>query len=300
MNRGIACLIAGSLSIAAQARPPGLDTVLERFRAYLTSYSEQYSATVSIERYRQRDGPVDRVLESEFAMVRVPTPEKWLGFRDVLRVDGADVTGRAGRLAAIFATPSALSLDIAARIAAESARYNIGPSRRTVNNPALVLLVLDPQNHHRFRFSKRGESRVAGIRTWDVNFVEESRPTIVRTSDGLHDQPIDGRAWIDPGKGTLVRALMRIHVYSPERPPPRSARPPTTLGTDHYNVPVPVDRGERVILEVNFAFDTTAALWVPVRMREQHELGTRTLQSGEATYSGYRKFGVQSRILPNP
>ena len=278
MNRGIACLIAGSLSIGAQARPPGLETVLERFRAYLTNYSEQYSATVSSERYTQRDGPVDRLLESEFAMVRVPTSEKWLGFRDVLRVDGADVTGRSGRLAAMFATPSALSLDIAARIAAESARYNIGPSRRTVNNPALILLVLDPQNHHRFRFTNRGDARVAGKRTWDVSFVEESRPTIVRTSDGLHDQPIDGRAWIDPEKGTLVRSLMRIHVHTPQQRPSE----------------------ERMILDVNFAFDSTVDLWVPARMREQHELGTRTLQSGEATYSGYRKFGVQSRILPNP
>jgi hypothetical protein len=267
----LACVVGAATALEAQTRP-SLEVVLERARAYLTTYSQAYSATVATELYTQDVRALLRVeLESEFAMVRVPGSDEWLGFRDVLRVNGRDVTGRAGRLADLFANPAGLSLGAASRIAEESARFNIGPIRRTVNNPAIVLEILDPRHHPRFRFRRAGDDRIGGIRAWVIRIDERSSPTIVRSSGG-RDEPVDGRLWIDPDRGTLIRAALRTNV----------------------------DRtiNEVLHLDVTFGLEPQLQMWVPVRMREIHEIGVRHAQTGDATYVDYRQFVVQSRILP--
>jgi hypothetical protein len=270
----LACVLTAAPVLSAQQPVPSLELVLERFREYLTSYSQAYAATVATEIYIQHSNYSKThtvKLESEFAMVRLPGSDEWLGFRDVLRVDGKDVTSRRGRLADVFANPAGLSLSMASRIAAESARFNIGPSRRTVNNPATALEMLDPRHHHRFRFARGGDERVGDIRAWVIRIDEQSRPTIVRSSRG-RDEPFDGRVWIDPETGTLLRAALRIGV----------------------------DEGSREFLhiDVTFRVEPQLRMWVPERLRELHEVRTRHVQTGEATYVDYRQFVVQSRILP--
>jgi hypothetical protein len=277
----IACLAAAAVAPSAAQQPaPSLDAVLARLREYLTSYSQAYAATVATEIYTQHanDSAIDRNpkrrsvrLESEFAMVRVPGSDQWLGFRDVQRVDRKDVTGRRGRLADLFANPAGLSLGVASRIAEESARFNIGPGRRTVNNPAMVLEILDPRHHARFRFARGGDERIGALRAWVIRMDEQSRPTIVRSSRGL-DEPVSGRVWVDPEAGTLLRAALIISI----------------------------DRGgaEFLHMDVTFGLEPQLQMWVPVRLREIHEVATRHVQTGEATYVDYRQFLVQSRILP--
>src|SRR5687768_5761969 len=262
----LACVAAAAVAADAQ-RTPSLDTVLERFRTYLTTYSQAYSATVATEHYEQ-DVFVERArLVSEFAMVRPPGSDEWLGFRDVLSVNDKDVTGRPGRLAALFANPAGLSLGMASRIAEESARFNIGRVRRTVNNPAIVLEVLAPRHHVQFRWSNGGDDRVGTIRARIVRAVEQSRPTIVRSRDG-RDEPVDARIWIDPANGTLLRTALQITV------------------SELYS--------ESLRLDVTFAADPQLLMWVPVRMEELYQIGTRDVQRGSARYSGYRQFVVQS------
>src|SRR5687768_3955550 len=97
----LACVL-NAAALLAQPSVLSLEVVLERFREYLTSYSQAYAATVATEIYIQHSNyskTHTAKLESEFAMVRLPGSEEWLGFRDVLKVDGKDVTRRRGRLA---------------------------------------------------------------------------------------------------------------------------------------------------------------------------------------------------------
>lgn len=267
----VGCLLLGvAAGIDAQAKL-SLEQVLDRFRTYLTNYFQTYSATVAIERYTQRAAARTLTLDSEFAMVRVPGRDTWVGFRDVLRSNGIEVASRSGRLAALFANPTAQSLDLASKIAQESARFNIGDVRRTVNNPAVVLEVLAPRHHERFRFSMSGEEVLGPVRSWVIDFVEHWRPTIIRSSLG-DDEPIEGKLWIDPANGTLLRASIRILI----------SKFPT----------------ESLHLDVAFREETKLQMWVPARMREAHELGIGSFrQTGDATYSDYRQFGVQTRIV---
>lgn len=265
------CMLGAPPVLSAQQPAPSLETVLERFREYITTYAEAYSATVATERYTQASSDQRVNLESEFAMVRVPGGDEWLGLRDLLRLNGRDVTQRAGRLADLFANPAGLSLGAALRIAEESARFNIGRARRTVNNPAMVLELLRPRHHPRFRFQMGGDERMAGIRALVVRFAEHATPTIVRSSTG-DDEPVDGQLWIDPDHGTLLRADLRIKVSAITR--------------------------ESLELDVTFGFEKLLQMWVPVRMRERYFVGGGQTQTGEATYVDYRQFVVQSRILP--
>ncbi len=292
--------LMGCTTIARAQAPIALDLVLERFRAYMTTYGDEYASTIATERYEQNDGPVRATLESEFGIIRLQDTPQWLGFRDVRRVNGRDVTSRPARLAEIFTKPSAAALVTASRITAESAAFNIGPGRRTLNNPATILEVLDPRHHARFRFSKDGEGRVEGTRVWEVRLVEHARPTLVRTSAG-EDEPIDGRAWIDPATGRLLRGEIKV-VARPGRggrqPPPvtlgTGATIPHTLGVGLGPI---TDTEERLTLTVFFGREPRLNLWVPVRMRERHEEGPRMLFRGEATYSSYRRFTAESRIV---
>ena len=271
----VACIVLGiTVAPSAQAKM-SLDAVLERFRDYLTTYYQAYAATIATEHYTQRTQFQSQRLESEFAMVRVPGREEWLGFRDVQRVNGKEVAAGSGRLAELFTNPTSRSFEIAAKIAKESAKFNIGGVRRTVNNPAVVLEVLAPRHHHRFRFSRDREERIGDIETWIVRVSEVTRPTIVQSSQGL-DEPFDGRLWIDPHTGTLLRASIRFLIGFVPR--------------------------EWLDLDVTFERDPKLEMWVPARMRETHEinLGYRYPQIGEATYADYRQFAVQSRIVPSP
>ena len=52
-----------------------------------------------------------------------------------------------------------------ARIIEENARYNLGPVSRSVNAPAVPLLVLYPPNRERFAFRKAGEQTIDGALT---------------------------------------------------------------------------------------------------------------------------------------
>jgi hypothetical protein len=109
------------------------------------------SATIAIERYEQRFGFERVLLDSEFGIVRVPNHPQWLGFRDVMKVNGKALSGRDRRLGALFENPTGNAIEQAGRIALESARYNVGGVTRTINDPAVVLELLDSRNAHRIK-----------------------------------------------------------------------------------------------------------------------------------------------------
>jgi hypothetical protein len=178
-------VLLGAGAVEAQQNTPSLEVTLERLRDYLTTYHDAYAAIVSDERYRQRDGPADRVLDSLLERSTSPRVSQQRAC--------STTSGRAAAPSTIPQSPSSSSI------------------RSTT---------------HAFSF-----------------------------------------------------------------------RCAATRDIDHQPVPVRVDAEERLTLGLNFARDPAVDLWVPVRMRERHQILTRTLQSGEATYTNFRRFAVQSRIV---
>ncbi len=268
--RAAVVLILSAAMLHAQAEP-ALDDVLARVHAYLAEYAKQLPAIIATERYQQRIGSGmrrnQRVLVSDYGLIQVQGDSEWLGFREVLAVDGKPVTDSARRLAELLAKPSARALQQARRIAEESARYNIGPIVRTINDPAIVLELLDKRHRERMRFSRNGETAtVNGTRAWIVRFQEVGGPTVIRTPD-LKDLPVRGRAWVDPAGGRVLRA----------------------------DVVLELGFGVTGTLDVTFEYDERLGFAVPSKMTERYtNRNLVAVSSGEATYSNYRRFTVDT------
>ncbi|MEZ5313744.1 MAG: hypothetical protein R2862_08895, partial [Thermoanaerobaculia bacterium] len=155
------------------------------------------------------------------------------------------------------------------RIAAESARFNLGPLRRTANLPTMPLLFLTPARRAGLYFSRGGRDERDGRDLVEIDFREDGSPTLVADADG-RDMPARGRLWIEPESGAVREIELRV--------------------------------GERVrrILHVWFRNEPRMSILVPDRMWEWYE---RIKVSGEtwpvdlealATYSEVRLFTVST------
>jgi len=264
-----AVALCSTVLLHAQA-DPALEDVLGRMRTYLAAFAKQLPAMIATERYQQRFGSgmrrSQRVLISDYGFIQVQGDSEWLGFREVLSVDGKQVTDSARRLTELLAKPTTHALQQARLIAEESARYNIGPIVRTINDPAMVLELLDGRHKNRMQFSRSGDATIDDVRVWVMRYQEVGRPTIIRTGD-RKDLPARGRVWIDPVDGRVLRAEASI------------------------------DPGFGVTgtLDVTFEFDEKMGFAVPAKMTERYTNRNLVVVSGgEASYSNYRRFTVDT------
>ena len=121
----------------------------------MAAYVDDLSNVVMEEDYRQiwqrsealvpwnqpSDGRVRRRLVSELLLIRVGGDGQWVGFRDVVEVNGRELENRGSRLVSLFVDDrtsiggESSALARARRISEESARYNLGETHRTFNVP---------------------------------------------------------------------------------------------------------------------------------------------------------------------
>jgi len=270
----LAIAAAWGLLAAPSGQPTlALHDVLDRASAWVAAYGDALSTVIADERYVQtfddgRGRRESRVLDSEFALVRVADRDEWVAFRDVLSVDGVQVGDRRDRLERLFLDQPDGALARARAIADESARYNLGPVVRNFNVPTAALFFLHPANRDRFRFSKAYEIRRAEGLLWQVDYEERARPTLIRTPDG-RSIPTRGHFQLDPESGRVAEATL-------------VAREP--------------ERDLDVEYSVGFLQNATLGLPVPVTMSERYEDANGQLTEGAATYANYRRFRVDVRI----
>ena len=136
--------------------------------------------------------------------VSLPGPIPWATFRDVWEVDGNKISDRQDRLARLFRESPATAPERAQAILAESARYNLGPVRRTMNIPTFALLFLHHENQYRFAYRLKGQQTFHGTKVVEVAFRERVRPTLV-AGDSSAGAPVKGSAWIDPETGAILK-----------------------------------------------------------------------------------------------
>lgn len=271
----IAGLMAIGLTVAARAAS-SLDDIVRRMAAYVDAYGDRASIVVATERYEQSavntrlHNSDRRTLLSEFAIVRT-ADRRWVGFRDVLEVDGRRVEDREDRLAALLTSGG---LEEARRITEESARFNLGSMVRDFNVPSAVLFFFTPDNLDRFRF-KATSAATDGLR--QVAFQETHTPTLIRTPQGESIRSA-GSLWVRPEDGAIVRTLLDFHV-------------------NNRGLAELVDLS--VSVDVKYARVEALAMWLPAVMTERYEgrQGTDTDSiTTRADYSNYRTFQTSVRI----
>ena len=260
------------------AADPSLNDLVHRMGAYVQAYGEKASIVVATERYTQevtspddQPGPHElRVLRADFAIVKAAGLGGWIGFRDVVEVDGARIGDREDRLIQILTSGSGRA-DEAQRLSDESARFNIGPIQRNFNVPTTALFFFRPDNLDRFKFARKGAGRDG---TWEIGFRETGRPTSIRTPQGK-SVPTEGSVWVVVETGTVVRTRVKIAEFGP----PTAVQPQGTGSAE---------------IDVTYRRIAALDMWLPETMTEAYEGRFRV--TGEATYTDYRQFQTTVRI----
>jgi sulfatase modifying factor 1 len=289
----IALLIAATLSGAAQPRDgerASLETLLTRAAWYLDYFVDQFENVVAEEvciqdssvmvptfnpmagrgaiaaqtsaaemsRARHRD------LRSDFLLVKSPTSDNLVPFRDVLEVDGVPVRDRERRLATLFINPSADAMVQAEHVRDEGARYNLGNLRSTIGNPMLALGVLQLTYQPRFRFALGKEDKSVGAGVWIVDYKEEAPPAMIRGEAG-GDLFSHGRLWIEFATGRVLKTELQVEQPS-----------------------------VRAVVTTTFRFDERFGIAVPMEMRERYTIATGNRVTTVATYGRFRRFDVSA------
>ena len=286
-------LVAARQPVTAQTDDQALGGLLGSAAAYVRSYEERFSLLVAEERYVQEirrpdnnpvagnlsrnnpgggfasNGGVRKrlVLRSDFLLVRLGDGAGWMPFRDTFNVNGDKVNDRSDRLAKLFIDPSEASFDAAARIMADSTRYNLGSMTRTVNIPTLALMFLHPTVRERFTFTRDGEETLDGRLTWRVEYHETARPALIKTTRG-RDLPASGRLWIEAATGVVLKTTMTA-----------------------------ADPLVRALITTTYRRDPALDLWVPARMDDYYKSDSEVDEvTGIATYTNYRTFTVATDV----
>jgi hypothetical protein len=154
-------------------------------------------------------------LLAEFAIVKAAGSVGWIGFRDVVEVDGESLTDRRDRLLTLLSDTNGDATE-AKRISNESARFNIGPISRNFNVPTTTLFFFHPANLGRFTFKAKGTKKIDNVDTWVLEFKETRRPSMVMTREGK-DVPCEGTVWVSPADGAIVRTLVSFRGFADDR-----------------------------------------------------------------------------------
>ena len=318
----IVLAVAMSGAVSGQKADPTLDEVLARVGQYVASYGEKAAVVVASEKYTQTvlidgaDMGRPRDLKAEFAIVRV-AGGGWTGFRDVVEAEGRPVQDRRDRLVELLTNTAGDASELT-RIANESARFNVGPITRNFNVPTAGMFFFYPEEHARFVFTRKGAKKIDGIETWEIEFRETRRPTLIRTRAG-RDVPIEGVLHVKPDNGTVVRTRFKMRNFAdvetaPEQQAP-AQRPPDNPSSNNggreglaRNQPIQsirIDKMEsEADIEVTYAKPPGIELWFPASMVELYQgpikvkvtpVMART--TTRAKYSDFRQFGTSIKIV---
>jgi hypothetical protein len=249
-------------------RPVPNPALMVSVARYVENYEQQLGAIIGEEAYTQRVfNPQGmsrrRQLRSEFALVRLPTDDqRWIGIRDVQEVDGRRLSNRAEQILALLNLPFGAARDQWRALEEESARYNIGSIRRTLNIPTFVLLFLRGDNQHRFRFATPRRDGPQLV----IEYREVDRPTFIRDEQD-DDEPARGWVRVEPGSGAITATRLE-------------------LGLARTDVHARID--------VRFGRDPKLQLWLPAEMRDQYSAPSGERVEGNARYRNFKRFEVEA------
>jgi hypothetical protein len=271
--RGAALLALPALLLAGAPLPqePSVAAVLGRAGAFVGRYAEELPRLVCTETMSQAlssrrspgGTPTTRRLVAEFAWVTLDREPEAIAFRDVTEVDGQPMGAGRLRLLDLLHGDQRASWSQARAILDEGARHNLAEGSRNFNLPTVAMFFLHPERQPRFRWKRRSAARDP---TWEVEFRERERPTIIRQLDG-RPAFARGAVWLDVATGAIRRTDLTLDISG-------------------------------LTYELTTRFERIAEmdLVLPVHLSER--LTTRdVVVTSAATYANYRRFQTAARLV---
>jgi hypothetical protein len=266
----VAVVLASMSVVTARPAHPAqnvpLAELLARMGQYVEVFERDLATIVSDEVYEQtvaRQGLLPaavRRLKSEVLLTKTGDMG-WVAFRDVIEVDGKPLTDRADRLLQLFLKPTGDVRAQISRIMDESAKYNLGWIRRTINVPTMVLQFAKPGEQARSQFRRGSQSTMSGLRAREIRFTERSLPRVIRTPDHA---AAAGSFWVDEATGRILRTELRVSTGSTSS-----------------------------VIGVSYSHQPKLDMWLPVLMSERYTTPRQPAITGRAIYSNFRRFDVQ-------
>jgi len=260
-----AMCVAGSTERVSAENVPVKD-LLPRVGAYIRTFIDSFSNVVAEESYKQEitSPRRKRQLKSDLMLVKYPGAEAWLVFRDTFEVDGKSVRSEPERLTKLFVEPPESAMRRAREITSASEKYNLA-NIGTINNPLLVLALMQEQNHERFRFTLGNIDKSLGPDVRILQFQEMRTPTLIKL-DGNSDVFTNGLLWVEQATGRVLKTQFN-------------------LGR----------RGSGIEIITTFQRDPDLQIDVPVLLKEWYPDGSGGDITGEASYSRFRRFQVTTQ-----
>lgn len=264
MARRAAALAVALLSCGPVAAQPAMDELIDRASRYVQSYESNFFVLAMDEEYVQwlerptnpgsnlsRSNPGGGMIaphhdsrqrvKADYLLVQAGPGRGWLPFRDVLSVNGQEVTFPEDRLLRLFKSGSPDAFDLATEVDQASKKHDIGNVKRTINIPMLGMMLLHPRVRERFTFRHDGDESLQGRYVERISYKETVRPTLIKTTRGK-DLALTGRMWIEPTTGIVVKTEM-----------------------------IAADPVVRAQVTVTFRRDGELAIWVPEKMEEYYK-----------------------------
>jgi hypothetical protein len=217
-----------------------------------------------------------RSLKSNLLLVKLPTEERWVQFRDVFEVDRRPIHDRDQRLYKLFVEAKPGAQQQAEELQKESSRYNLGPVMRTINIPMMALLIFDRNIHAGVVYNfadtgniKRFEDLAPADSIAVVEFKETTDDTLIK-GEKNRAVPAHGRAWIDRTDGRVLQTEL-----------------------------IAQDTAIRAQITVTYQQQQGLPVLVPEEMRETYTLRQNdTRIDGCARYGRFRQFTVTTTEKP--
>jgi len=255
---------AAGPSVSAQNVQP--KDLLPRVGAYIHDFVDDFSNVVAEESYKQEitSPRRKRQLKSDLMLVKYPRSDGWLLFRDTFEVDGKSVRSEPERLTRLFVDPPEDAMRRARDITTASEKYNLAHIG-TINNPLLVLALMQLENQDRFRYTLGGLDKSLGPDVRVLQFQEFRVPSFIKL-DGNADVFTAGLVYVQQATGRIVKTQLNIGK-----------------------------RGTGIEIQTTFQRDPTLEIDVPVLLKEWYPDGQGGDITGEATYSRFRRFQVSTK-----
>lgn len=318
----VAVVLVFSVTPLPAQQSPTVDEVMAKVGQYVASYGEKAAVVVATEKYSQTvlvdgaDMGRPRDLKAEFAIVRV-SGGGWTGYRDVLEAGGHTVQDRKDRLVSLLTNTSGDVSELT-RIANESARFNVGPVTRNFNVPTAAMFFFTPSELARFTFTRKGTKKIEGIETWEIEFKETKRPTLIMTRAGK-DVPIEGTLHVKPDDGTVIRTRFKMRNFADMEAAPEQQAPTQRVAqgaASNNGGREAVSRSQSVEsirldkmeseadIEVTYAKPAGVDVWFPASMTELY-VGPIKVKvtpvmaraTTRAKYSDFRQFNTSITIV---
>jgi hypothetical protein len=142
-----------------------------------------------------------------------------------------------------------------------------------VNNPLLVIALLQRETRHRFLLSVGGRDRTLGPAVRTIGFKEVVTPTLLRWGGNI-DMPTEGKVWVDEPSGRIVKTELKLGERDIRSPSTVAWRPPT-------------------VIAVTFGRDEALGIDVALEMRDTYPMDRDEVR-GVATYTRFRRLDLGS------